>query len=52
MGLFHLKMACADAIWRIFIQPKNSDKDPNSLILFISQIHPKETGKIKSKLGF
>ena len=52
MGLFHLKMACADAIWRIFIQPKNSDKDPNSLMSFISQIHPKETGKFKSKPGF
>jgi len=23
MGLFHLKMACADAIWRIFIEPSN-----------------------------
>ena len=45
-------MACADAIWRIFIQPKNSDKDPNSLMSFISQIRPKETGKFKSKPGF
>ena len=42
-------MACADVI---FIQPKNSDKDPNSLMSFISQIRPKETGKIKSKPGF
>ena len=52
MGLFHLKMACADALWRIFIQLKNSDKDPNSLMSFISQIHPKETRKFKSKPGF
>jgi hypothetical protein len=52
IGLFHLKMACTDAVWRIFIQPKNSDKDPNSLMSFISQIRPKETGKIKSKPGF
>lgn len=32
MGLFHLKMACADAIWRIFIQPKGSDVDENSRV--------------------
>ncbi|KAJ7090155.1 hypothetical protein C8R44DRAFT_835959 [Mycena epipterygia] len=25
MGLFHLKMAAADAIWRIFIEPKSGD---------------------------
>ena len=22
MGLFHLQMACADALWRMFIEPK------------------------------
>ncbi|KAF9467975.1 hypothetical protein BDZ94DRAFT_1294484 [Collybia nuda] len=32
MGLFHLKMACADAIWCIFIQPKGACNDNNSLI--------------------
>jgi hypothetical protein len=24
MGLFHLKMACADALWRVLIEPKQS----------------------------
>jgi len=52
MGLFHLKMACADAIWRIFIQPKGSDIDSNALMQYISQIRPKETGKFKLKPGF
>ena len=46
MGLFHLKMACVDAIWRIFINPLNSRQDPNSLIKFTHQHRPKETGKI------
>ena len=52
MGLFHLKMACADAIWRIFILPKKARNDETSLMQQISQIRPKETGKIASKPGF
>ena len=52
MGLFHLKMACADAIWRIFIHPRRSQEDSTSLMSCVQQIRPKETGKIKSKPGF
>ncbi|RDB20638.1 hypothetical protein Hypma_012103 [Hypsizygus marmoreus] len=52
MGLFHLKMACADAIWRIFIHPKQAHEDPNSLINHVGQIRPKETGKIETNPGF
>ncbi|KAI0722048.1 hypothetical protein C8Q72DRAFT_787621, partial [Fomitopsis betulina] len=52
MGLFHLKMACADAIWKIFIQPKQARADDRSLFKLIAEIWPKETGKIGSKPGF
>ncbi|KAG6808404.1 hypothetical protein H0H92_004255 [Tricholoma furcatifolium] len=52
MGLFHLKMACADAVWRIFLHPKKAKDDPNSLLNHVSQICPKETGKIESNPGF
>jgi hypothetical protein len=52
MGLFHLKMACADAIWRIFIEPKNARQDTNSLMAFVGLYHPRETGKIGSAPGF
>ncbi|KAF8167142.1 hypothetical protein B0H34DRAFT_812416, partial [Crassisporium funariophilum] len=54
MGLFHLKMAAADAIWRVFIHPKKAkiDMGDNSLMSFVSQIRPKETGKIESNPGF
>ncbi|KAJ7198952.1 hypothetical protein GGX14DRAFT_573043 [Mycena pura] len=52
MGLFHLKMACADAIWRIFIEPKTGREDPNSLMHFVALHRPKETGKIGSDPGF
>lgn len=33
MGLFHLKMACADAIWQIFIEPKHAWRDSTSLMV-------------------
>ncbi|KAK7050478.1 hypothetical protein R3P38DRAFT_2605107 [Favolaschia claudopus] len=52
MGLFHLKMACADAIWRIFIEPKGGREDANSLMQFVALHRPKETGKIASDPGF
>ncbi|KAF7421190.1 hypothetical protein PC9H_011710 [Pleurotus ostreatus] len=52
MGLFHLKMAAAEAIWRIFIRDKSAREDPTSLMELLSQIRPQETGKLGSKPGF
>ncbi|KAF8193659.1 hypothetical protein BJ912DRAFT_848356 [Pholiota molesta] len=52
MGLVHLKMACADAIWRVFISEMHGRKDPNSLMEYVAQIRPKETGRIETKPGF
>lgn len=52
MGLFHLKMACADAIWRILIHANGVCNDKNSLINHVGQIRPKETGKIETNPGF
>ncbi|KIJ96063.1 hypothetical protein K443DRAFT_107777 [Laccaria amethystina LaAM-08-1] len=52
MGLFHLKMACADAMWRIFIHNKAKEPGPNDLITHVGQIRPKETRKIETKPGF
>ncbi|KII90676.1 hypothetical protein PLICRDRAFT_174059 [Plicaturopsis crispa FD-325 SS-3] len=52
MGLFHLKMACADALWRIFIEPKRAREDPNSLMQYLGLHRQKETGKIGSDPGF
>ncbi|EIN05242.1 hypothetical protein PUNSTDRAFT_75102 [Punctularia strigosozonata HHB-11173 SS5] len=51
MGLFHLKMACADAIWKIFLMPSSSRDDPNLLINHIAQIRPRDTGTFTSKTG-
>ncbi|KAJ7214687.1 hypothetical protein C8J57DRAFT_1600637 [Mycena rebaudengoi] len=52
MGFFHLKMAAADAIWRIFIDPKEARVDDTSLMAYVAQIRPRETGKIGSNPGF
>jgi hypothetical protein len=52
LGLFHFKMAAADAIHRIFIAPLSSRHDSNGLLQYVGQIWPKETGKITSKPGF
>ncbi|KAI0039747.1 hypothetical protein FA95DRAFT_1577390 [Auriscalpium vulgare] len=51
-GLFHLKMAAADAIWRALINEKGAQDDPNSLKTLAGILRPKETGKIASKPGF
>ncbi|KAF8174506.1 hypothetical protein K438DRAFT_1908883 [Mycena galopus ATCC 62051] len=45
-------MACADAIYRIFIEPKGGREDVNSLMRFIALHRPKETLKIASDPGF
>ncbi|KAG1859548.1 hypothetical protein DFJ58DRAFT_726268 [Suillus subalutaceus] len=51
-SLFHYKMACADAIWRTYIQPKDSRGDHNSLYEHIGCLQPKDALKFISKPGF
>ncbi|KZP14845.1 hypothetical protein FIBSPDRAFT_751267 [Athelia psychrophila] len=52
IGLFHLKMACADAIWRIFLRNKEDCNDPSSLLHIVGQFRDRETGTIGSDPGF
>lgn len=54
LGLFHVKMACADAIWRIFIskRPSRNESDQHSLMKLVSILRPKETRKMETKPGF
>lgn len=52
MGLFHLKMACANAIWCIFINLHAARDDVNSLIHIVALNHPWEMGKIASNPKF
>ena len=52
VGIFHLKMVCANALWHIFINPKTACIDVNSLFQFVVQYQLWETGKIGSDPGF
>ncbi|KIJ14140.1 hypothetical protein PAXINDRAFT_79788 [Paxillus involutus ATCC 200175] len=51
-GLFHLKMACADALWHCFIHPSAARNNETSLMWDVAQLRPKETGIYTSKPGF
>ncbi|KAJ3473067.1 hypothetical protein NLI96_g13148 [Meripilus lineatus] len=52
IGLFHLKMAAADAIWRILVEPQNARKDPSSFMKILSKLHPKDSSKLVSGAKF
>ncbi|EEB91509.1 hypothetical protein MPER_10117 [Moniliophthora perniciosa FA553] len=52
MGLFHVKMACADALWRIYLKSGSDTEDPLCLEKLVQQIRPLETKRIKSNPGF
>jgi hypothetical protein len=51
-GLFHVKMACADAVWRAFLKPLSARLDPTSLMQDVAKLRSNETGTIGSNPGF
>ncbi|KAG8989616.1 hypothetical protein FRB90_002167, partial [Tulasnella sp. 427] len=55
-GVFHIKMACADAIWRAHIASskptKSRSSHSKSIFHMCSIIRPKETSKLASNPGF
>ena len=51
-GMFHFKMACTDAFWRIHINPKMGWSDPTSFFEYIRHLRPREMGKFGSGPGF
>jgi hypothetical protein len=51
-GLFHLKMACTDAFWRIHISPKKGQGDATGFFEYICHLRPRETGKFATSPGF
>jgi len=52
MGLFHLKMGCADAFHRVFIKPAAARRDDTSLMQHIVLLRPHDTGTIISSPKF
>ncbi|EKM74240.1 hypothetical protein AGABI1DRAFT_95779, partial [Agaricus bisporus var. burnettii JB137-S8] len=51
-GWFHVRMACADAIWRRHIRGSESEKEKTSLMNYITQIRPLEKHKILTNPTF
>ncbi|KAG1889573.1 hypothetical protein F4604DRAFT_2016744 [Suillus subluteus] len=51
-GMFHLKMAAADSIWRTFLQSGAVHLDETSLMRDMGVLCPKETGLYGLKPGF
>ncbi|KLO04346.1 hypothetical protein SCHPADRAFT_840734 [Schizopora paradoxa] len=45
-GLFHIKMACADGIWRIFLEPREARSDETSFFSLLPALRPGDTSKI------
>ncbi|KIJ35147.1 hypothetical protein M422DRAFT_181128, partial [Sphaerobolus stellatus SS14] len=52
MGLFHLRMAAAEALWRIYIKEMSGRTDSQSVFAYIGVVRPKETGKFGSNPGY
>lgn len=48
-GLFHIRMACADAIWRVLLHPKGARKAVDGLYHRVGFMRPRETGKCTQK---
>lgn len=52
LGLFHYKMACADALWRTYLQKTEGQSDANSAYQHIGILRPQETRIMTTKPGF
>ncbi|KAI0084796.1 hypothetical protein BDY19DRAFT_987352 [Irpex rosettiformis] len=52
LGLFHFKMAAADALWRILVTPKEARKDPTSFMAFVERLRPKSANKLVNNAAF
>ncbi|KAJ3768390.1 hypothetical protein FB446DRAFT_792318 [Lentinula raphanica] len=52
LGLFHVKMACADAVWHTHIESAKSRQNADDFSLMNEKLRPRETRKIQSKPGF
>ncbi|EIW58994.1 uncharacterized protein TRAVEDRAFT_48125 [Trametes versicolor FP-101664 SS1] len=52
LGLFHLKMASADAIWRILVTPEGARVDNTSFIKLVGQLRPDASSRLTSNAKY
>ncbi|KAI0761224.1 hypothetical protein BC629DRAFT_1294761, partial [Irpex lacteus] len=51
-GLFHLKMAAADAIWRLLVTPTAARNNSGSFWAIVEKLRPTRTGKLTNNASF
>ncbi len=51
-GLFHLKMAAADAIWRALVAPTGARQDATSFMRIAAKLRPAESSRLVSNASF
>ncbi len=51
LGLFHLKMAAANAYWCIHVEPKDDHDEPSGVFEYINYLRPKATVEFAAKNG-
>ncbi len=52
IGLFHLKMAAADAIWRMEVSPDHAREDPTSFLKICGKLRPDDSSRLVSNAKF
>ncbi|KAI1784995.1 hypothetical protein LXA43DRAFT_900735 [Ganoderma leucocontextum] len=52
MGFFHLKMAAADAIWRVLVTPNGARDDDTSFMKLAGELRPNESSRLVSNAKF
>lgn len=48
LGLFHLKMAAADTIWRLLVTPKGARTNETSFMKIAGRLRPKDSSRLVS----
>ncbi|KAI9059312.1 hypothetical protein FKP32DRAFT_1580100 [Trametes sanguinea] len=52
IGLFHFKMAAADAIWRLLVAPDNARIDKSSFMRLVGRLRPQESSRLVANAKF
>lgn len=52
MGLFHVKMAAADTIWRLLVAPETARRDETSFMKIAGRLRPNESSRLISNAKF
>ena len=52
LGIFHIRMACVDAIWQIYISLKDQQQNEGGIFDLFKLLWPKEMAKVARNPGY